>query len=228
MRIWDFKTGRVGRWHHLCHWPMFWLISFAFLLIIIAGTFHGVEGHLESHGVSLGYCDPPSEYYVSIRHCLSWADAGHKRLPPYHLHRTGAGGYFEAWNDPDGIRLLRSGTVDYPYWPNGDPGLGPNNPLPPFVCRIRTYYVRPSILRILGAVLLSAWLWLGYIRWRRDRDRRTSASGFDPVMVGDRYCQSTHSMSMSGTGEIVGAAEDLKRDDPTTIKSFTVDLPGME
>ena len=66
---------------------------------------------------------------------------GYTTLPEYHPYPAG-GGYFDLyannWGATSGVGLC---VYDEPYWPDGDPGLVAQNPLPPQVRRhtIRAY-----------------------------------------------------------------------------------------
>jgi hypothetical protein len=100
------------------------------------------------------------------------------------------GGYFDPYDHYPGSRQHSTrdffgGSFGYdrwelPHWPDGDPGLGANNPPPPQVVRHEIYAVTPGIpLAMLGI----GWLIWGALfarhRLRDVADRR----GFEVVAV---------------------------------------------
>ena len=96
----------------------------------------------------------PHDDYV----CVSWEEvidrpAAYGTLPSY-----GVAYGFDMYADSE--RTNRFGMrywSDYPYWPDGDPGLGPGNPLPPKVRRWHIDGVRKEWVLLLAPILWSGW-----------------------------------------------------------------------
>ena len=110
--------------------------------------------------------------------CYSWNEIldrpalGYTSLPPYDP-KSG----FTPWNGGDVVGWLGSRWWgDFPYWPDGDPGLGPNNPLPPKVRRWHIDGVHTGYFLLLIPALWTVW-GLAYARHRLSGPAR--GPGFD-------------------------------------------------
>ena len=100
--------------------------------------------------------------------CVSWEEvidrpAAYVALPSYDL-RFG----FDVFDSGDRTYWFGSRYwSDYPYWPDGDPGLGIGNPLPPKVKRWHIDGVRKELVLLLVPILWSGW---GFVfAWHRLR-----------------------------------------------------------
>lgn len=103
---------------------------------------------------------------------------GYHYVPKYTTAPERAdGGYFalyvNEWHEDGGFGYC---VFDAPHWPDGDPGLGDQNPLPPLVRRCEIYAVPPSLVLLLLGTGWAWWCWLFYKDYRR---RPSKALGFD-------------------------------------------------
>lgn len=101
--------------------------------------------------------------------------APYTRLPEYdpgmHSFRAFPGSYRQGK-----VGLFSYCVWDDPYWPDGDPGRGTENPLPPQIRRHRIYGVEPLVVLVALAIGWTAWTPL-FIRHLLRRQR--TARGFD-------------------------------------------------
>src|SRR3954463_11060956 len=67
--------------------------------------------------------------------------AGYHQLPEYQQ------GYFDLYRSESfGGRFFSYSVADEAYWPDGDPGRGEQNPLPPFVKRYHTCAIADEMI----------------------------------------------------------------------------------
>lgn len=168
----------------------YWVTMSVFLSIFLAGCFHGRAPGIDIGPARFSYTDNADTYYVEYVQYVDRQRAGYTSLPRC-LPRYGKKGqpprgyFFDAWDGRTGRDFFRSGKLDYPHWPDGDPGLGLNNPLPPLVKRVWTLYVDPSILAHLGGLGLFVGGVVGVVRWelRQRRRAETGEHGFGVTLI---------------------------------------------
>jgi hypothetical protein len=165
----------------------YWIVLTVLVLSLI-GTALLVE-RPQTYAVGradFGYCESIDYFYVRIRVHVDREKAGYTSLPKYHAPRSIKKGIvfpgsFAAWNETSGFESWQSGTVDYAYWPHGDPGLGSNNPLPPLVERVWRRNINPAHVFLVNVTAVLGWGGLGVIGWwlRRQDGPVTNRRGFD-------------------------------------------------
>jgi hypothetical protein len=142
-------------------WLLFLLLPITLVLLISA--------------VSEG--DPPYFHYTTV----SWEQvlprpAEYTALPAYDATR-GFDWYDGGW-DRQG-RYFASYAADRPYWPKGDPRLGPSNPLPTHIVRYRIVGVPQWTPMASLLVFWAAWL-VPFTRHHISQLPR-GGRGFDPL-----------------------------------------------
>lgn len=161
------------------------VITFIGACLVAAG-----EETFEIGPVDFGYTDPWDDFYIRVEWYVDREKAGYTALPKYYPPRRHKKwgvvypGGFAAWNEVSGFEACGSGTVDYAHWPEGDPGLGSNNPLPPLVRRAWRRNFDPDHVFLANGTAILAWGAIGLIEWwlrRRDRPFGTRR-GFDVTL----------------------------------------------
>jgi hypothetical protein len=165
----------------VAYWIVLSMLVLTFLAVFL--VFASFESfHLGP--VTLGYGGPFETFYVSNRTYVDRAAAGYTKLPRYYPPRYGGAadpGGFAAWNETTGFEPWTSGAGAVPLWPEGDPGLGARNPLPPLVKRVwRRNVPSEHVFAVIGTVTLG-WVGIGVLRWwLRGRNRPFGGRrGFD-------------------------------------------------
>jgi hypothetical protein len=127
------------------------------------------------------------EEYVTFhsKSLIPREELGYDHLPEYVISRKKRhprppffGTYLNEWHDYGPFVYY---VWDMPHWPEGDPGLGDKNPLPPLVARGEIYGVSPELP--LG-LLTGGWICWGVL-WGRKflRNRFSKGHGFEVRLI---------------------------------------------
>jgi hypothetical protein len=131
-----------------------WRLVLAGVLLFALSAFVGWKVIGEDYGPWDGWINFHSTELIDRR------SLGYNFLPEYHKPQ-GFPGYFDLYaNDWEAHHGIGKCVYDEPFWPDGDPGLGAANPLPPLVRRHTIRAVSPEV-----PVAVLTIVWVGWICW---------------------------------------------------------------
>jgi hypothetical protein len=126
----------------------------------------------------------PHWLWLKMENKIDRSKAGYNQLPEY--VESDNGGYFEPYaSEYHTTGPVGRYTYDTAFWPDGDPGHGTGNPLPPLIIRHEIYAIQPALTAFMICSFWIIWIVLSAIAFRSHLSA-TRSRGFQIVQDEER------------------------------------------